>query len=354
MSAFTVRVGSNVGGRSLARRRKGRDISGILVLDKPSGMTSNAVLQKVKWLYKAAKAGHTGALDPIATGVLPICLGEATKFSQRLLDSDKRYVTRVQLGESRTTGDIEGEVVTTTDIPSLDESKILAVLASLTGEITQIPPMYSALKHEGKKLYELAREGKDFDIASKARQIVIHSLKLVDWGEDWLELDVRCSKGTYIRSLAEDVAKGLGTTGYVATLRRLGAGPYRADMMITLDQLLALAESDDMASMDDRLLPTYTALESTPIIQVTLEQAKDLLQGRAITTQSQPYIATESVDNLGVKAEPSAGLAPQAQVQLRLLQDQQEILIGIGEWQATGLIQPKRLLKVEGLSPSNP
>jgi len=292
----------------------------------------------VKRMYNAQKAGHTGALDPIATGVLPICLGEATKFSQRLLDSDKRYTTRVQLGESRTTADVEGEVLETTEIPLLSEASIQAALDQFKGEITQVPPMYSALKHEGKKLYELAREGKDFDIQSKARQVSIHKLELLGFGEDYIELDVTCSKGTYIRSLAEDVAKALGTLGYVAVLRRLGAGPYQADMMITLDELQEMRDREAFHEMDNRLLPTYTALESMPIIQVSLDQAQDLSHGRAITL---------SPEQLGT------GLGPQAQVQLRVLLDQQEHLIGLGEIQADAVVQPKRLLKVEGISPSS-
>ena len=316
----------------MGRKRKGREISGILVIDKPSGMTSNGVLQKVKWLYQAQKAGHTGALDPIATGVLPICLGEATKFSQRLLDSDKRYITRVQLGESRDTADVEGETLDTAAIPALSRDQIEQALAQYRGEITQVPPMYSALKHEGKKLYELAREGVDFDIQKKARQVTIHQLELLDFGDDYLELDVTCSKGTYIRSLAEDVAKALGTLGYVAVLRRLGAGPYQADMMITLEELEALKPegSDDYSAMDNRLLPTYTALQSVPIIQISLEQAKDLQFGRAIKPMN-------------------AGDKPLPQVQLRLQIDQQEYLIGLGELDAHGVVALKRLVKVPEL-----
>ena len=316
----------------MGRKRKGRDISGILVIDKPSGMTSNGVLQKVKWLYQAQKAGHTGALDPIATGVLPICLGEATKFSQRLLDSDKRYITRVQLGESRDTADVEGETLDTAAIPALSRDQIEQALAQYRGPITQVPPMYSALKHEGKKLYELAREGVDFDIQKKARQVTIHQLELLDFGDDYLELDVTCSKGTYIRSLAEDVAKALGTLGYVAVLRRLGAGPYQADMMITLEELEALKPegSDDYSAMDNRLLPTYTALQSVPIIQISLEQAKDLQFGRAIKPMN-------------------AGDKPLPQVQLRLQIDQQEYLIGLGELDAHGVVALKRLVKVPEL-----
>lgn len=320
----------------MGRKRKGREISGIIVIDKPSGMTSNAVLQKVKWLYQAQKAGHTGALDPIATGVLPICLGEATKFSQRLLDSDKRYTTRVQLGESRDTADVEGEVVETADIPAITKDQIEQVLAQFTGEITQVPPMYSALKHEGKKLYELAREGVEFDIQKKARQVTIHKLELLDFGDDWLELDVTCSKGTYIRSLAEDVSKALGTLGYVAVLRRLGAGPYQADMMLTIEELIELKGGEHTTpetsykAMDQRLLPTYTALESVPIIQISLDQAKDLQFGRSIQVSE-------------------AGETPLPQVQLRLRLNQQEYLLALAELDAKGVAAPKRLLKVPEL-----
>jgi tRNA pseudouridine55 synthase len=320
----------------MARKRKGREISGILVVDKPAGMTSNGVLQKIKWLYQAQKAGHTGALDPIATGVLPICLGEATKFSQRLLDSDKRYTTRVQLGETRDTADVEGKVMATAAIPVLTQKTIEAALSLYRGEITQVPPMYSALKHQGKKLYELAREGVEFDIASKARQVTIHNLELIDFGDDFLELDVTCSKGTYIRSLAEDVSKALGTLGYVAVLRRLAAGPYLADMMITIEDIIKLKGQEestpetDYSSMDAQLLPTHTAIESIPIIEVTLEQAKDLQFGRAIT-----------IVNTGEKALP--------QVQLRLRKNQHDLLLGIGELDALGVIAPKRLLKVPEL-----
>ncbi len=315
------------------RKRKGRDISGILVLDKPSGMTSNGVLQKVKWLYQAQKAGHTGALDPIATGVLPICLGEATKFSQRLLESNKRYVTRVQFGESRDTGDIEGQTLETAETPLLSEQIIEDVLVQFRGEITQIPPMYSALKHEGRKLYELAREGIEFDIKSKARKVSILKLELLDFGADFIELDVTCTKGTYIRSLAEDISKGLGALGYVAVLRRLAAGPYQQEMMITLEELQALKPEgcDDYSKLDNRLLPTYTALESVPIIQVTLDQTRDLQFGRVI----------RALD---------AGDKPLPQVQLRLCHDQQDHLVGLGEMDAQGQIALKRLVKVPQLT----
>lgn len=317
----------------MGRQRKGREISGILVIDKPAGLTSNGVLQRVKRLYGAAKAGHTGALDPIATGLLPICLGEATKFSQRLLDSDKRYVTRVMLGEGRTTGDIEGEVVAQLAIPTLSTELIEAALSPLRGLITQIPPIYSALKHEGKKLYELARAGIEYDITQKARQVTIHKLQLLGFGADWIELDVTCSKGTYIRSLAEDVAKALNTLGYVGVLRRLEAGPYSPEMMLTLEQLEELVSIDgDYTALDERLLPSYTALESVPILYISEEQAKELLFGRRIIADK-------------------GGELPLAQVQLRVANTPEDILIGIAEQTIAGEVIPQRLLKVAGLSP---
>ena len=330
------------------RVKKGRLISGILVIDKPPGMSSNRVLQKVKHLYGAAKAGHTGALDPIATGVLPICLGGATKFSQGLLDSDKRYTTRVQLGESRDTADIDGAVVESCEVPSFDADQIEAVLSKLRGVITQIPPMYSALKVDGRKLYELARKGVEYDITKKAREITIIDLTLMDFGPDWLELDVTCSKGTYIRSLAEDVAKGLGTLGYVAMLRRLGAGPYSEDMMVNLDDLEALRPSDegpkDYRALDDQLLASYTALPGMPILYVDMEQANDLTYGRPITLSPQ---------NLSDNGLNETGEQPLAQVQLRVRNfppnAKYDYLLGLAELKTGGLVKPHRLLQVNGM-----
>ena len=330
------------------RVKKGRPVSGILVIDKPPGMSSNRVLQKVKHLYGAAKAGHTGALDPIATGVLPICLGGATKFSQGLLDSDKRYTTRVQLGESRSTADIDGDVLETSAVPSFDSDQIESVLAGLRGVITQIPPMYSALKVDGRKLYELARKGVEYDITKKAREITIHNLTLIDFGPDWLELDVTCSKGTYIRSLAEDVAKGLGTLGYVAVLRRLGAGPYSQDLMVTLEELEALAAPEgaarDYTALDDRLLASYTALPGVPIIYVDMDQADDLTYGRPITLSSQ---------NLADNGLNEAGEQGLAQVQLRVRDFPQnakyDFLLGLAELKTGGLLKPHRLLQINGM-----
>ena len=334
------------------RVKKGRPISGILVIDKPPGMSSNRVLQKVKHLYGAAKAGHTGALDPIATGLLPICLGGATKFSQGLLDSDKRYTTRVQLGESRSTGDIDGDVLEVCDIPELDAAKVKAVLTQFTGEITQIPPMYSALKVDGRKLYELARKGVEYDIKKKARQITIHKLTLLGFGPDWLELDVTCSKGTYIRSLAEDISKALGTLGFVAVLRRLAAGPYTQEMMVSLQELEAMDPRElvkpgvplDYTAVDDRLLASYTALPGVPILYVDMDQADDLTYGRPITLSPQ---------NLKDNGLNEAGDQALAQVQLRVRNFPQnakyDFLLGLAELHAGGLLKPNRLLQINGM-----
>src|SRR5690606_22975216 len=223
-------------------------LDGILIMDKPSGMTSNKRLQIVKRQYAAEKAGHTGALDPMATGVLPLCFGEATKVSQYLLDADKRYVARVHLGVTTTTGDADGEVTTRCAVPELSSDRIEEVLASFVGEIEQVPSVYSALKQDGVPLYKLARQGKE--IREKRRTITIHSIALQDWSSPDLEIDVRCSKGTYIRSLAEDIGKQLGCGAHLTALRRSGAGPYSLDDCHTLAELDALQASGGQDSLD--------------------------------------------------------------------------------------------------------
>jgi len=233
-------------------------------------------------------------------------------------------------------------------VPSFDAEQIESVLAGLRGVITQIPPMYSALKVDGRKLYELARKGVEYDITKKAREITIHNLTLIDFGPDWLELDVTCSKGTYIRSLAEDVAKALGTLGYVAVLRRLGAGPYSQDLMVTLEELEALAAPEgaarDYTALDDRLLASYTALPGVPIIYVDMDQADDLTYGRPITLSPQ-----DLADN-GLNEAGEQGLA---QVQLRVSDFPQnakyDFLLGLAELKTGGLLKPHRLLQINGM-----
>ncbi|WP_206460869.1 tRNA pseudouridine(55) synthase TruB, partial [Acinetobacter baumannii] len=201
-----------------------RHISGVFLLNKPLGLSSNAALQKVRWLYRAQKAGHTGALDPLATGLLPICLGEATKFSHYLLDSTKRYQTTVRLGQTTTTGDVEGDILQERPIPVLSKELIEQTLEKFRGDIQQVPPMYSALKKEGKPLYELARKG--IEIEREARPVTIYALELIEFTENSITLDVTCSKGTYIRVLGEDIGEALGCGGHLTMLHRIQTGHF--------------------------------------------------------------------------------------------------------------------------------
>jgi tRNA pseudouridine55 synthase len=216
-------------------RRPRRPIDGVLLLDKPQGITSNQALMRVRHLYQADKAGHTGSLDPLATGLLPVCLGEASKFTQYLLEADKVYVTRIRLGVATTTGDAEGEVVAEAAVPALDAAAIEAVLQQFRGEIDQVPSMFSALKKDGRPLYELARKG--IEVERPARRITVHRLTLLAVeGNEWT-LEAHVSKGTYIRSLAEDIGKVLGCGAHVVMLRRLSLGPFERPAMVTLAQL---------------------------------------------------------------------------------------------------------------------
>jgi tRNA pseudouridine55 synthase len=249
----------------MSRRRKGRDIHGVILLDKPAGYSSNQALQKIRWLFQARKAGHTGSLDPFATGMLPICLGEASKTAGFMLDASKTYIAAAFLGKATTTGDIEGETSREMKVPDLDDAQINSVFSEFRGEIEQVPPMYSALKHKGQRLYELARAGQE--VAREARAVTIHSLELLNWAPPILEFQVHCSKGTYIRTLAEDIADKLGSCAHLQSLRRLDVEPFREKDMITLEELLARAESE---SLDDCLLPVDSGLIDWP--SVTLDE----------------------------------------------------------------------------------
>ncbi|WP_168381537.1 tRNA pseudouridine(55) synthase TruB [Acinetobacter indicus] len=250
-----------------------RPVHGVFLLNKPLGISSNAALQKVRWLYRAQKAGHTGALDPLASGLLPICLGEATKFSHFLLDSTKRYQTTIQLGYSTTTGDVEGEVLLEAAVPALTEEKILAALAQFTGDIQQVPPMYSALKKEGRPLYELARKG--IEIERDARPISIYALELLGFTDNSITLDVTCSKGTYIRVLGEDIAKALGSYGHLTYLHRIQTGHFDLIPSYTLDYLESLSEAEREAL----LLPVYAPIEHFPQVQVPEGRAEYFCRG---------------------------------------------------------------------------
>ena len=259
--------------KSSASKIKRRAVNGVFLLNKPLGISSNAALQKVRWLYRAQKAGHTGALDPLASGLLPICLGEATKFSHYLLDSVKRYQTTIQLGHSTTTGDVEGEVLLEAAVPALTEENILAVLAQFTGDIQQVPPMYSALKKEGRPLYELARKG--IEIERDARPISIYALELLGFTDDSITLDVTCSKGTYIRVLGEDIAKALGTYGHLTYLHRIQTGHFDLIPSYTIEYLEGLTEAEREAL----LLPAYAPVQHFPQIQAPEGRAEYFSRG---------------------------------------------------------------------------
>lgn len=250
-----------------------RHISGVFLLNKPLGLSSNAALQKVRWLYRAQKAGHTGALDPLATGLLPICLGEATKFSHYLLDSTKRYQTTVRLGQTTTTGDVEGEILQERPIPVLNQELIEQTLEKFRGDIQQVPPMYSALKKEGRPLYELARKG--IEIEREARPITIHALELIEFTENSITLDVTCSKGTYIRVLGEDIGEALGCGGHLTMLNRTQTGHFELIPSYTIEYLESLTEEQREAL----LLPVYAPVDHFLKIQVPEGREKYFCNG---------------------------------------------------------------------------
>ncbi len=271
------------------RRNPGRDVTGILLLDKPLGLTSNDALQRIKRLYRAAKAGHTGSLDPLATGLLPVCLGAATKFSAFLLDADKRYRVRVRLGVTTTTADAEGAVVETRPVVGVDEARVRAVLEQFLGLIDQLPPMYSAIKQGGERLYKLARQGVEVERATRPIHIFSLDLLACEWPE--IELDVHCSKGTYVRTLAEDIGRELGCGGHVSRLRRTGVGPYAENVVefITLDQVRDLADQEGAAArLDALLLPLDSALGHWPAVRLSADAAFYLQQGQAVLVPPGP------------------------------------------------------------------
>ncbi len=249
-----------------------RSLHGVLLLDKPLGLSSNDALQKVRRLLNADKAGHTGTLDPLATGLLPLCFGAATKFSQVSLDADKRYTATLHLGVTTRGGDREGEVLERRPV-QVDAATLAAVLARFTGLIEQVPPMHSALKHEGRALYEYAREGIEVD--RPARRVTIHSLDMLGWHDDLLTLDVRCSKGTYVRTLAEDIGAALGCGAHLHALRRTGSGALSVDDAVTLDALADLTEAD----RDARLLPPDALLADWPEWRLPAHEAARFLTG---------------------------------------------------------------------------
>ena len=299
-------------------KRIRRQVHGVLVLDKPRGFSSNAALQKVRWLLNAEKAGHTGSLDPLATGVLPLCFGEATKFSQYLLDADKGYSTVAQLGITTTTGDAEGEVLERRAV-AVDEAAIQAALPAFRGEIEQIPPMYSALKRDGQPLYKLARAGEV--VEREARSVTIARLELLALQEDRATLEVACSKGTYVRTLVEDLGARLGCGAHVAELRRTQAGPFGLAQAISLEELEAAHAEGGSAALDRFLLPVDSGLEHWPLVQLTQHSAYYWLHGQPVRAANAPKFG------------------------LMRVQDDQGRFIGIGEIDDEGQVAPRRLIR---------
>lgn len=296
-----------------------RAVHGILLLDKPERMTSNQALQRVKRLFCATKAGHTGSLDPLASGLLPICLGEATKVSAFLLDADKEYQVTCILGDRTATGDAEGSVVETSPVPALDEHMVKEALARFDGEILQIPPMYSALKHQGQRLYDLARNG--IEVPRKPRAVHIRELELLSFDALHLSLRVLCSKGTYIRTLLEDIAVALGTCSHVTVLRRLAVGPYgRRIRMHTLAELQQCA-SDAPATLTELLLPVDSAVAHWPAAQLATDAEWYFCRGQSV-------MAGRSLECGPVRVYGA------------------NRLLGIGESLADGRIAPRRLLNL--------
>ena len=306
----------------MSKRKSGLNIHGILLLDKRLGVSSNKALQEVRRLFNANKAGHTGSLDPLATGLLPLCFGEATKVSALMLDDNKRYQVVVQLGIMTDTGDLEGEVIETKPVPELSIDEIDACLEQYTGEIDQIPPMYSALKHQGKKLYELAREGKT--VERKARHITLFELKLLGFSSDQLTLEVFCSKGTYIRSLAEDIGRTLGCGGTVKELRRLEAGQFNIEQAKTFEQLTAM----DQQGLFQCLIDVDKPLQALPAVQLSNEQAVCIKHGQSLNFL------------------PLPGDVSQENRQGRVRMYNDALFLGLGEMFLDGKLIPKKLFNM--------
>jgi len=277
-----------------SRHAKGRKVNGILVLDKPIGITSNEALQRVKRLYQAQKAGHTGSLDKPARGVLPICLGEATKLSGFLLDSDKQYVTRCQLGTTTSTGDASGEMIEQRPVGKISSQQLEKILDEFRGEIQQVPPMYSALKHKGERLYKLAYQG--IEVEREARPVSIYELSLTNLNDSCFEIFVSCSKGTYIRTLVEDIGDKLGCGAHVSDLQRTAAGPFPWESMHSMQTLEAAAEQG-LESLDTFLQPPDSAVANFASVKLMKSVAYYLQQGQPVMVPGAPTTGNVRIYN---------------------------------------------------------
>lgn len=304
------------------RKPRGRPLNGLLLLDKPQGISSNKALQIAKRLFDAQKAGHTGSLDPLATGMLPICFGEATKVSSYLLDSDKSYFVTGLLGVTTDSGDADGNVVAEHDALHVTEASIKAILPDFMGEIAQVPPMYSALKRDGQPLYKLARQG--IEVERKARHVTIHDIQFESYENQLLSLVVTCSKGTYIRTLIEDIGERLGCGAHVTVLHRLHVDPFEPKTMVSLQTLEALAEQENaINALDSYLLDTDAALPQLPKIQLLEVMDQDIHFGRQVNISALNTTWTEGLCRMyGVGG----------------------CFLGVGAIDANGVLSPKKLM----------
>lgn len=308
----------------MARQRKGRPVNGVLVVNKPQGISSSDAVQRVKRLYGAQKVGHTGSLDPLATGVLPMCFGEATKFSQYLLASEKKYWTRIKLGVATDTGDADGDVIATADASHLLAKDVEAALPLFRGEIQQIPSMFSALKHNGQPLYKLARQG--IVVEREARTITVFSNELAKFGSEEngveIELEIHCSKGTYIRTIAEELGAQLGVGAHVTALHRRAAGPYTEEDMVELDELGELRDQD--ISLDKFLRPIASTVGQWPEVVLNDATAFYLRQGQPVQI---PHAPTSGWVRLSENSN-----------------SEDNLFLGVGEVLDDGRVAPRRLV----------
>lgn len=316
----------------MARRRpRGRDVNGIMVLDKPSGMSSNEAVQKAKRLFAARKVGHTGSLDPLATGVLPLCFGDATRFSRYLLESDKKYTARVVLGISTDSGDADGKVLRERPVGRVTRAMVDKALDAYRGEIQQVPSMFSAVKHQGQPLYKLARQG--IQVERKARTVTVYSCVIGEFAGDEVDLDIHCSKGTYVRTIVHDLGESLGCGAHVKALRRTMAGPFGEGDLVTFEMLGAsgseIGESKDRERLDARLQPVSSAVREWPQVTLTGDAAYYLRQGQPVIV---PHAPTAGWVRLAEAASPEISKGEAAR------------FLGVGEILDDGRVAPRRLI----------
>ncbi len=303
----------------MAKRRRGRPVNGVVVLDKPPGISSNDAVQRAKRLFGAQKVGHTGSLDPLATGVLPLCFGEATKFSQYLLASDKRYWARIKLGVCTDSGDADGQVTAEKPVENVDADRVEVALEDFRGVIQQTPSMFSALKHNGQPLYKLARQG--IEVERPSREVTVFSNTLAAFNGDELELELHCSKGTYVRTIAEDLGTALGCGAHVTALRRRTAGPYAEAEAVSFEQL---EQAKAERCLDDNLQPVGSAVRAWPLVELTDSTAYYLRQGQPVMVPNAPVSGwVQLVQNPGA---------------------QEEEFLGVGEIDDDGRVAPRRLI----------